>query len=107
MDELYEAPEAFISANFNGIFPLSAPPEDFISDKFKGIFKKLTEANAKLLDHPAQATAANLDAKLAYVYERFLPVLKSKLRKDAITQHIATLIGLSEEATALLDCRRY
>lgn len=84
VDELYEAPEVFISDNFNGIF----------SD--------LAEANAKLLDHPAQAPAATLDAKLAYVYKSFLPVLKSKLRKDAITQHIAALIGLSEEAAALL-----
>jgi hypothetical protein len=55
-----------------------------------------------LSDHPAQATAASLDEKLAYVYERFLPLLKSKLRQDTITQHIAALIGLSEEATALL-----
>src|SRR5262249_3081346 len=30
------------------------------------------------------------------------PLLKSRLRNDAITQHIAALIHLSEEATALL-----
>ena len=69
----------------------------------RGVFKKLAEANAKLLDHPAQkSVATSLDEKLDYVYEHFLPVLKSKLRQDAITQHIAALIGLSEEATTLL-----
>lgn len=72
------------------------------SQKPHGIFDNLIKAHSILLDHPAQATAATLEEKLAYVYERFIPILKSKLRKDAITQHIAALIGLSEEATALL-----
>ncbi len=81
---------------------LYAAPETFISDNFNGVFSDLVEAEKTLLDHPKQTTAASLDERLAYVYECFLPVLKSKLRKDAITQHIAALIGLSEEATALL-----
>lgn len=34
VDELYEAPEYFVSANFNGVFKSSA--NDFISAKFKG-----------------------------------------------------------------------
>jgi hypothetical protein len=91
------------NANFKAaVDELYAAPETFISDNFNGVFTNLAEANATLLDHPAQATAASLDEKLGYVYERFLPVLKIKLRQDAITQHIAALIGLREEATALL-----
>ena len=82
--ELYEAPEVFIKANFNGIF----------SD--------LAEANAVLLDHPAQVPAADQSKKSEYIYNNFVPVLKCKLRSDAMTQHIAALIGLSQEATALL-----
>lgn len=88
VDELYLAPEIFVSENFKDL------------GSYKGIFDNLVEAYATLLDHPA--TSASLDQKLAYVYERFLPVLKSKLRHDAITQHIAALIGLSEDATGLL-----
>jgi len=91
------------SINFKtAIDELYTAPETFISDNFNGIFSDLAEANATLLDHPTQATASSLDEKLFYVYERFLPILKGKLRQDAITQHIAALIGLSEEATALL-----
>ncbi|MCK4536571.1 MAG: hypothetical protein KAT93_06135, partial [Desulfuromonadales bacterium] len=80
VDELYAAAETFISYNFNGVF------------------SNLADANEMLLGR----TPAGLDERLGYVYEHFLPLLKSKLRKDAITQHIASLIGLSEEATALL-----
>jgi hypothetical protein len=91
------------SANFQvAVDQLYVAPETFISDNFNGIFSDLAKANATLLDHPAQTPPASLDEKLAYVYEKFLPLLKSKLRKDAITKHIAALIGLSEEATALL-----
>jgi hypothetical protein len=88
IDELYTAPETFISDNFNEIFN----DLDLVEPK----------TYKKLLDHPAQNPATTPGEKLLYVYEHFLPVLKSKLRKDTITQHIATLIGLSEEATALL-----
>jgi len=87
VDKLYDAPASFLIANFNGIF----------SD--------LTAANATLLDHPAQTVAATLDKRLAYVYEHFIPILKNRLRRDAITQHIAGLIGLSYEATAVLIAR--
>jgi Tc toxin complex TcA C-terminal TcB-binding domain/ABC toxin N-terminal region/Neuraminidase-like domain/PA14 domain/Salmonella virulence plasmid 28.1kDa A protein len=81
---------------------LYATPEIFLSEHFNGVFNDLSEANAILLDHPAQPTAASFDERLAYVYEKFLPVLKNKLRRDAITQHIAALIGLTEAAAALL-----
>ena len=84
VDELYVAPEIFITDNFNGVFTNSA------------------EAFAVLLDHPAQTPAATLEEKLAYVYDQFIPVIKVKLKRDAITQQIASLIGLSNEATAIL-----
>ena len=87
LDELYQAPEVFISTHFNGIF------------------NNLVEANATLLDHPAQPTSATLDEKLSYVYARFIPILKDKLRHDAITRYVSALIGLTEAATALLIAR--
>lgn len=81
---------------------LYAAPEQFIQTNLGGILTDLPGAYAVLLDHPAQAQAASLEAKLAYIYTRYLPVLKAKLRRDAITQHIAALIGLSEAATSVL-----
>jgi hypothetical protein len=89
VDKLYIAPEDFISANFNGVFDNSQN-------------NTLPDSYAKLLDHPTQQTPATIEDKYNYTYERFVPLLKSKLRQDAITQHIAALIQLSEEATALL-----
>ncbi len=75
------------------------------SQKTHGIFSHLVQANGTLLNHGAQAFAATIEEKLVYVYERFIPVLKIQLRRDVITQHIAALIGLSEEATSLLIAR--
>ena len=95
------------NVNFKAaVAQLYTAPENFISDNFNEIFNDLDlaepETYKKLLDHPAQTPPASLDDKLLFIYERFLPLLKIKLRKDAIIQHIAALIGLSEEATALL-----
>lgn len=91
------------SLNFQAaVDELYAAPETFISDNFNEVFTNLTDANKTLLDHPVQTSPASPDKKLGYVYERFLPLLKGKLRRDAIAQHIAALIGLSEEAAALL-----
>jgi hypothetical protein len=82
IDELYEAPEYFLSVNFNGIFKSPAVPDDFASTKFKGIHKKLAEANKSLLNHPAQVSddefEKQLTERIIYVYENFLPLLKSK-----------------------------
>ena len=89
--------------NFHaGVDRLYAAPETFISENFNGIFNDLADAFLTLLDHPQQTTAATVAEKLSYVYERFVPILKKKLRHDAITRFIAALIGLNEEATALL-----
>ncbi len=94
---------ANVSTNFrNEVDRLYRAPENFISANLSGILSDLIEANARLLDHPAQAMAATMEEKFTYVYARFIPVLRSKLRRDAITQHIAAVIGLSEEATSLL-----
>lgn len=94
---------ANVNANFEtAVDKLYGAPELVISENFDGVFDDLAAANVLLLDHPAQASAARLDEKLVFVYEHFLPVLKKKLREDAITQHIASLIGLSQEATSLL-----
>lgn len=81
---------------------LYAAPEEFLSTNFSGILTDLPEAYATLLDHPEQPVAATLEERLTYVYDRYLPALKSKLRQDALTGHIAALIGLSEAATAVL-----
>ena len=81
---LYDAPATFLTRHFDAILAGSA------------------DATATLLDRPAQFTAASLEDKLTYFYERFIPVLKDRLRREAITQHIAALIRLNEEATGLL-----
>lgn len=92
-----------VNADFQAaVGELYAAPETFIHDNFGGVFDDLAETYRTLLDHPEQNPAATLDDKLAYVYERFVPILKDKLRHDAITRYIAALIGLTEEATALL-----
>ncbi|HKO95843.1 MAG TPA: neuraminidase-like domain-containing protein [Pyrinomonadaceae bacterium] len=81
---------------------LYAEPEAFLSDNFDGVFTNLVEAKEVLLDHPAQTPSATLDERLAYVYGHFVPILKTKLRQDAIARYVAALIGLSEAATTLL-----
>ncbi|MET0363935.1 MAG: PA14 domain-containing protein, partial [Sphingobium sp.] len=85
---------------------LYAAPETFLATQFGGIFTNLAEAGAILLNHPAQPTATSATERLAYVYTRFVGVLKQKLRRDAITQHIAALIGLSDAATGVLIAAR-
>lgn len=91
------------STNFKAaVKELYEKPEIFISSNFASIFSDLAKAKKILLDHPAQANAAEFDEKLAFTYECFIPELKNKLRRDAVTQHITSLIGLSEASTALL-----
>ena len=95
-----------VNANFeNAVDELYAAPEVFIKTHFSGIFNDLDQANAALLDHPAPATPATLEQKLAYVYSRFIPIVKNKLRHDAIARYVAALIGLTEAATSLLIAR--
>ena len=92
-----------INGNFTGaVNALYTMPEDFIKANFSGIFTNMNAAIATLLNHPSQPSEATLDEKLTLVYNGYLPLLKQKLHEDAITQHIAALIGLSEEATAVI-----
>ncbi|HEX4875364.1 MAG TPA: neuraminidase-like domain-containing protein, partial [Chitinophagaceae bacterium] len=86
VNALYKSQEDFLTANFSGVFVANMPAA-FIT----------------LLDHPAQATAAAQEEKFKLVYDNYLPLLKQKLREDAITQHIAALTGLSDEAAKLLS----
>lgn len=91
------------TANFrSAVDALYAAPEQFIAESFSGVLSDLADANRVLLDHPAQPVPATAEQKLAYIYLRFVPILKGRLRRDAITQHLAALIGLSQAATALL-----
>jgi hypothetical protein len=91
------------NANFqDAVDTLYSQPESFIKDNFQGVFDDLTETYKVLLDHPTQPKATALAEKLLFIYNKFLPLLKTKLRKDAITQHIASMIGLTQEAAELL-----
>ncbi len=91
------------NANFNkAVDAIYALPEDFIKTNFSGVFSSMNAALITLLNHPAQAAEPSIEEKLQLVYNNYLPLLKQKLREDAITQHIASLIGLTEEATAVL-----
>lgn len=81
---------------------LYAQPEVFLEENFGGVFADAAEANAALLSHPAQAAPAELDDKLRWVHARYLPLLKRKLRADAVVLNVATLIGLAPDVTARL-----
>lgn len=77
-------------------------PDVFIKDNFSGVFSDMNAALAILVNHPSQPDEAVLDAKLQLVYDKYIPLLRNKLREDSITQHIAPLLGMTEEATAVL-----
>ena len=94
---------ANVTKNFrDAIEELYSAPETFIKQNFSGVFSDLPGTNKTLLNHTAQDDPVPLHDKLTYVYNHFLPLLRSKLRQDILIEHIAALIGLSEEATALL-----
>jgi hypothetical protein len=92
-----------VNPNFqNAVDAIYKMPEDFMISTFSGVFTDMNTAMAVLLNHPEQPSVPEMDAKLKLVYTAFLPVLKKKLYEDAIIQHIASLIGLSQEATQVL-----
>ncbi|MGZ8538396.1 MAG: neuraminidase-like domain-containing protein, partial [Flavisolibacter sp.] len=72
-------------------------PEVFILENFSGIFDNVNGALQVLLN-----PLAALNEKLVLLYTSYIPLLKKKLRQDAIVQHIASLIGLTEDLTAIL-----
>lgn len=84
VESLYDAPKAFLAENFKDVFP------------------QLDEACGELFDHPAQALARTLEQRLQYTYRHVVPLLKARLRRDAIQQYIATLIGVAPEIASLL-----
>ena len=89
VDSLYKMPEDFIKTNFRGVFAAvnaGTPNSDIIN----------------LLNHPLQPVEKTVSEKLQFVYSNYLPLLKQKLREDSTVQHIASLIGLSNEATQLI-----
>ncbi len=102
-DEKTDLKALSVDADFqDAVDELYALPEEFIEESFSGIFTDLTEAEKILLDHPKQVTPSTSEEKLQYVYDSFLPLLKEKLRNDAIIQHIAALTGLSNESAAII-----
>jgi hypothetical protein len=72
-------------------------PELFIRENFGDLFINIDTALLVLLGSPL-----TLPEKLDLLYASYIPLLKKKLRQDAIIQHIASLIGLTEEITAIL-----
>ncbi|MDO6433173.1 neuraminidase-like domain-containing protein [Flavitalea sp. BT771] len=89
IEALYAMPESFIKTNFSGVFAAAnaiTPDIDLIT----------------LLDHPAQLLKKTPEEKMLFVYSNYLPLLKKKLHEDVTTEHIASLIGLSHEATGAL-----
>jgi hypothetical protein len=89
VDELYKAPETFISDAFKEVFAIHIP-------------ENLEKLNKIVLNRPTTDPVINKEEKLEYIYQSFLPLLKRKLQQDAVTTHIADVIGLSEAATTLL-----
>ncbi len=80
-------------------------PEDFISDNFSGVFANavLDTALVNLINRPIEPEEQQTpEDKLKFVYDNYLPLLKEKLREDTIVKHLASLIGLSREATLIL-----
>lgn len=100
-DSLKALPNATPSFQ-NAVDTLYAQPEIFLQENFGGVFTDAAEANAVLLGHLAQAGMPELDARLRWVHERYLPLLKRKLRADAVVLNVATLIGLAPDVTARL-----
>ncbi|NOT09810.1 MAG: hypothetical protein HOP28_16580 [Gemmatimonadales bacterium] len=98
LSTLANADQSFVDA----VTALHTAPEAFIAANFAGVFTDLPATYLALLDRPAPAQPTPLEDRYAYAYNRFVPILKARLRRDAIVQHVASLIGLGDEATSLL-----
>ncbi|MFD4368970.1 neuraminidase-like domain-containing protein [Rhodococcus sp. NPDC058521] len=77
-------------------------PASFLATHLDGFLTHLDNAHAVLLNRPAQNPASTLAERHRYVYERFVPLLKRRLRREALIAQLATLIGAPEGITALL-----
>jgi hypothetical protein len=97
-----------VNANFQGaVDALYKMPQDFIRINFSGVFADVNAVTPNLdfinlLNHPAQSVEKTVSEKLQFVYSNYLPLIKQKLQQDTTIQHIASLIGLSNEATQLI-----
>ncbi|MCK5664263.1 MAG: hypothetical protein KAI17_12300, partial [Thiotrichaceae bacterium] len=88
---------------FNAVVDdLYAAPEIFISDNFSGILGDSDSFNQIILERPVQDPAILLDEKLEYIYSKFIPLIKNKLKREVITKNISDLIEQSEVSTGLL-----
>ncbi len=91
VDALYQMPEDLVRENFAGLFdPGGSNPA------------AVDSAVETLLYRPDTPPEPELGAKLLLLYEKYVPLLRKKLRRDSITQHIAALVRLDEETTAVL-----
>jgi hypothetical protein len=93
------SPDINFHVAVNALYSL---PQDFIENHFGGIFPVLNDALLLLLNQPAQPAEASLDQKLRFIYDNYIPFVKDQLHKDAITKHVAGLIGLTDEVTSVL-----
>jgi len=104
IDQLYAAPEVFINDNFDGFLSFKTVSEAIAAAEDVDAARATAQAKtmAILLHHQTTDAEASFDAKLAYIYQNFLPLLKKQLQQEIIASHLADLIGLSGAATALL-----
>jgi hypothetical protein len=77
-------------------------PDEFLDNNFGGVFLDKVTAKKVLFNHSALTPEADLSTRLTLIYDKYIPLLRQKLREDSITQHIAALIGLNEETTSVL-----
>jgi len=99
LDALAGVTPAFQSA----VLSLYQQPEDFLKSNFATLFGAgMNAALAQLLDHPAQVSPPDLQARLNWLYARFLPFLKDQLRHNIVVQTLATVAGLDETTSQVL-----
>ncbi|MFT4939454.1 MAG: hypothetical protein ACI88A_002496 [Paraglaciecola sp.] len=102
--QLYAAPADFINTNFDGVLSAAAVAAAIAQgedeDAARAAAQAITMSN--LLQRQIQPSLISLEAKLAYIYTKFMPVLKRQLQKNLITTQVANLVGLSEDVTTLL-----
>lgn len=102
--QLHAAPEAFINTSFDGVLSSAAVTAAIAEGGDVGAARAVAQATtmAVLLDRHNLGSVTRLDAKLAYVYKNFLPVLKQQLQQNMITSQVADLVGLNEDIISLL-----
>jgi Tc toxin complex TcA C-terminal TcB-binding domain/ABC toxin N-terminal region/Neuraminidase-like domain/Salmonella virulence plasmid 28.1kDa A protein/PA14 domain len=77
-------------------------PSTFISENFNGLFADLEISLIELIDEDDPYTSEMLEDRLEYLYQNYLPLIKTKLKQDVLVKHIASLLGLTDETTTLV-----